>query len=66
MTRTEAHVLDTDRSLDVFDSAAPRSLALLRAGVPLTLLLDLALPLDSDALMRDEPADTSWVPHAVA
>jgi len=39
-----------------------QALALLDAGIPLSLLLDLALPLDSDALLRDEPADASWLP----
>jgi hypothetical protein len=58
-------VYDTDHSRDLHDSAAPHPMALLRAGVPLSLLLDLALPLDSAATMRDEPADTSWV-HAVS
>jgi hypothetical protein len=36
--------------------------ALMRSGVPLSLLLDLAAPVHSDDLLRDEPADTSWVP----
>lgn len=40
-----------------------QAFALLAAGVPLSLLLDLALPLDSRSLLRDEPADTSWL-HA--
>ena len=42
-----------------------RTFALLRSGVPLTLLLDLAAPVHSEELLRDEPADVSWV-HAVA
>jgi hypothetical protein len=54
-------VHDTDHSRDPHDPAAPHPMALLRAGVPLSLLLDLALPLDSSAILRDEPADTSWV-----
>jgi hypothetical protein len=37
--------------------------ALLRDGVPLSLLLDLALPVHSEDLLREEPADTSWVPR---
>jgi hypothetical protein len=51
---------------DALCTTAPRqqALALLDAGVPLSLLLDLALPLDSSALLRDEPADASWVPTA--
>ena len=40
-----------------------QAFALLEAGIPLTLLLDLAMPLDSRALLRDEPADTAWL-HA--
>ncbi len=40
--------------------------ALLRSGVPLSLLLDLAAPVHSTELMTQERADTSWVPHAVA
>ncbi len=42
------------------------ALALLAAGVPLSLLLDLVLPLDAGRLLRDERADTAWVPSAVA
>jgi hypothetical protein len=41
-----------------------RGLALLAAGVPLSLLLDLVLPLDSAALLRDEPGDVSWLRSA--
>jgi hypothetical protein len=37
--------------------------ALLRAGVPLSLLLDLALPTHSRELLDSERADTSWVPR---
>ena len=44
---------------------AERTFALLRSGVPLSLLLDLAAPVHSDELLRDEPADVSWV-HAIA
>jgi hypothetical protein len=39
--------------------------ALLRAGVPLSLLLDLALPTHSRELLDRERADTSWVPNRV-
>ena len=41
-----------------------QALALLDAGIPLTLLLDLALPLDSRALLREERADAAWLPLA--
>lgn len=42
---------------------AARTGALLRSGVPLSLLLDLAEPLGlrSDALFGDEPADLGWL-----
>lgn len=46
--------------------SADRTFALMRAGIPLSLLLDLAAPVPSEELLRGEPADTSWVPHAVA
>lgn len=34
---------------------------LMRCGVPITLLMDLALPLDSVAICSEEPADRGWV-----
>jgi hypothetical protein len=40
-------------------------MALLASGVPLSLLLDLALPTHSRALLDGERADTSWVPRRV-
>jgi hypothetical protein len=41
-------------------------MALLRAGVPLSLLLDLAgATPGSQAVYDGEPADTTWVPRAV-
>ncbi|HVB27404.1 MAG TPA: hypothetical protein VNE21_05785 [Mycobacteriales bacterium] len=46
----------TDPSSQVLD--------LLADGVPLTLLLDLVLPLDSAGLYRAEPGDASWVHRA--
>jgi hypothetical protein len=39
---------------------------LLAAGVPLTLLLDLAAPVPSRELYRDEPGDTAWLARSVA
>ena len=39
---------------------------LLHDHLPLTLLLDLALGVRSDEVYGAEPADVSWVPHAVA
>lgn len=40
--------------------------ALMRAGVPLSLLLDLAMPVHSAELLREERADTTWVPQRVS
>jgi hypothetical protein len=60
---------DTDRpdtETGLLMARAEHAFALMRAGVPLSLLLDLAAPVHSDELLREEPADTSWVPHAVA
>lgn len=34
---------------------------LVRTGVPLTLLMDLALPISSSDVLQAEPADVSWV-----
>jgi hypothetical protein len=59
LAQMEVPMDDSPRST----AAHQQTLALLVAGVPLSLLLDLALPLDSAALLRDEPADASWV-HA--
>ena len=36
----------------------------LRQGVPLSLLCDLALPVDSSAMLQAEPADASWLEAA--
>lgn len=44
---------DADPLADAFD--------LLTAGVPLSLLLDLALPVRSEELLREEPADLRWL-----
>ena len=43
-----------------------RALGLLAAGVPLSLLLDLASAVPSHDLFDVEVGDTTWVPHAVA
>lgn len=44
----------------------PDPLQWLAAGVPLTLLIDLATPVppDSADILAAEPADTRWVPRA--
>ncbi len=55
-----------DDETELLLGRAERAFALMRAGVPLSLLLDLATPVHSAELLRDEPADTSWVPHALA
>ena len=52
--------------LDIDRSSEQTAFALLRSGVPLSLLLDLALPVHSADLLHEEQADTSWVPRAVA
>ena len=60
MSRDHRTASDTDRG------PSDRALSLLHAGVPLSLLLDLAMPVHSADLYEEEPADTAWVPHAVA
>jgi len=40
--------------------------ALLRGGVPLSLLCDLAIPVQSRDLLDSEPADTAWLTEQVA
>jgi hypothetical protein len=55
-----------DNDLDTGRRSERAAFSLLRAGVPLSLLLDLAAPVPSTDLMQQERADTSWVPHAVA
>ena len=44
----------------------PDTLQWLSAGIPITLILDLLEPdgPDSTRIMRDEPADTSWIAAA--
>jgi hypothetical protein len=46
----------------------PQPMEWLRQDVPLSLLIDLLDPNgpDSARICRDEPADTSWVPHRSA
>ena len=51
------HVPDDDRPRQTVDHV----LALLHADVPLTLLLDLAMPLRSKEIYAREPGDASWV-----
>ena len=43
----------------------PQPMDWLERGIPLTLLIDLLDPVgpDSRRISRDEPADTTWVPH---
>ncbi|MFP5220577.1 MAG: hypothetical protein ACLGIG_12775 [Actinomycetes bacterium] len=48
------------------DRPTARALDLLAAGVPLSLLLDLAAAVPSRDLLAAEPGDTGWVPRAVA
>lgn len=49
--------------LDPGRASQQAAFALLRGGVPLSLLLDLALPTHSRELLESERADTSWVPR---
>ena len=66
MTRMEAHM--TENPADTVPTHEPTdtALTLLATGVPLTLILDLALAVDSRAIYRDEPADVQWVPSLTA
>jgi hypothetical protein len=41
-------------------------LALLEAGIPLTLLLDLAMPIQSSDVYRTEPGTADWLIAGVA
>jgi hypothetical protein len=41
-------------------------LALLEAGIPLTLLLDLAMPLQSSDVYQTEPGSADWLYAGVA
>ena len=41
--------------------AAARGMRLLAAGVPLTLLLDLSLPVDSTAIAKQEGGSAGWL-----
>jgi hypothetical protein len=67
MNRMEVHVsLDHRAALDADTSPTDRALSLMHAGVPLSLLLDLAMPVHSADLYAEEPADTTWVPSCVA
>lgn len=57
--------------METTPSATAQGMALLKAGVPLTLLWDLTHPgvAASAEILAAEPADTGWVPrphHAVA
>ena len=40
--------------------------ALLRGGIPLSLLCDLAIPVRSREVLVGEPADTAWLTEQVA
>ncbi|MDP9406353.1 MAG: hypothetical protein M3P95_00185 [Actinomycetota bacterium] len=54
---------DSIRDATVRDeqTAAAAGMRLLSAGVPLTLLLDLSLPLDSRAISAAEGGSASWL-----
>ena len=65
MAHLEVPMLQPRQDTDAPAPDPERAFALLRSGVPLTLLLDLAAPVHSRDLLRDERGDVSWV-HAVA
>jgi hypothetical protein len=46
----------------------PQPMEWLSSGIPLSLLIDLLDPAgpDSRRICRDEPADTTWIPHRAA
>lgn len=49
------------------DQPAPHhAYALLRSGVPLSLLCDLAFPMNAREILEAEPADTAWLTSHVA
>jgi len=45
--------------------AARAGMRLLAAGVPLTLLLDLSLPVDSAGISADEGGSATWLPGSL-
>jgi hypothetical protein len=52
----------TSTALDEIDTA----LNLLQAGIPLTLLLDLAMPIHSADVYLTEPGSADWLDAVVA
>lgn len=46
---------------DLLAPSATDALALLNAGVPLSLLLDLAMPVRSKDIYDSEPGDANWL-----
>ena len=46
---------------DLHHGAMDQALELLGAGVPLSLLLDLATAVDSSEVYSQEPASTDWI-----
>ena len=51
---------------DTARTAEHAAFDLLRRHVPLTLLLDLAWPVDSTAVYESEPGETEWLISAVS
>jgi hypothetical protein len=56
------HTDSTSTALDEIDTA----LNLLQAGIPLTLLLDLAMPINSADVYSTEPGTADWLYAVVA
>lgn len=50
---------------DVRDDGTATAFGLLEAGIPLTLLLDLAMPIRSVDVYRTEPGAADWLEAAV-
>jgi hypothetical protein len=55
------HIGSPSPAMDEIDTV----LSLLQAGIPLTLLLDLAMPIRSTDVYNAEPGTADWL-HAVA
>ncbi|HEX3822928.1 MAG TPA: hypothetical protein VHV79_00500 [Mycobacteriales bacterium] len=52
---------DRTRQIDDHIEESDTALELLHAGIPLTLLLDLAMPIHSTDVYRTEPGAADWL-----
>jgi hypothetical protein len=57
---------ENTESSSIHDDDSDAALALLGAGIPLTLLLDLAMPIHSDDVYKTEPGAADWLAAGVA